>query len=261
MVTVVILTMGYPKKIVDSLRLQTYRDFEVIFAQEKGIVNAMNRALAKAKGDIFVRIDDDVELPPHWLENLVEPFFKDPLVAGTTGPTWVPQELRKNRDSIWWAENPTGILKWLYDDNEFRPGGIRKCGCVSYDSNFQERFSFRGFEWQCIPDHLEGTNWAMRTALIRKVGGFDHKFDGVAEWFDTDVEQKIRKLGFKFIYNPRAYLFHMLEKGNHFNDRFEGLGRIKNWLRYHIRHSKFHPKMIVFLLIWIGYFVWKRFRS
>ena len=259
MVTIVILTMSYPKRVMECLDRQTYLDFEVILAHEKGIVRAMNAALLKAKGEIFVRIDDDVELPSHWLAELVKPFDSQ-YVAGVTGPTFVPKELRGNRDSIRWAENPKGLLRWLYDGGEFNPAGIYKCGNVSYDSNYEERFDRLMTMFR--PDHLEGTNWAMRTDLIRYVGGFDPKFDGVAEWFDTDVEAKIKKkLRLHLVYNPKAYLYHMLGKGAHHAERFEGFGRIKNWLRYHIRHSKFHPKMIVFLIVWGGYFVWKRFQK
>jgi hypothetical protein len=109
-------------------------------------------------------------------------------------------------------------------------------------------------------DHLEGTNWAMRTELIRFVGGFDPKFDGVAEWFDADVEQKILRIGFRLEYNINAFLWHLLEKGEQYNDRFDGLGRIKNWLRFHFRHSKFHYKKIVFLIVWSCYFIARRFR-
>ena len=256
-VSVVILTLGDAPKVVECLQNQTYQNFEIIFAKEKGCAYALNCALDRAKGDICVRLDDDVEMPRQWLEALIRP-FDDPMVAGCTGPTFVPKELRENRDSIRWAENPHWFLKWLYDGGKFKPGGIYKCGNVSYDSNYQERFlGAEIFE----PDHLEGTNWAMRTELIRKVGGFDPKFDGVSEWVDTDVEQKIKKLGYSLRYNTVAYLWHLLGKGDHYSERFEGFGRIKNWLRYHLRHSKFHPKMVVFLMLWSLYFVSRHFRS
>ncbi len=194
-VSVVILTMGkVPISLQQELDAQTYQNFEVLIASEKGIVNAMNSALDRARGEIFVRIDDDVELPVWWLESLIEP-FSDESIAGVTGPTFVPYNRRDFRDSIKAAENPNWFLKWLFDGGKFKPGGIYKCGSVSYDSNFQERFAR---EECCEPDHLEGTNWAMRTDLIREVGGFDPKFDGVAEWFDTDVECKIKKEGMSF---------------------------------------------------------------
>jgi len=259
-VSVVVMTMGDADLVKKGLIDQTYRNFEVIFAREKGCVNALNRALARARGDIFVRLDDDVELPRRWLENLISPFEDDPSVAGCTGPTFVPKELRVNRDSIRWAESPHWFLKWLYDNGEVNPGGIRKCGCVSYDSNYEERLLFFDNEFEC--DHLEGTNWAMRTELIRKVGGFDPKFDGVSEWVDTDVEQKIKKLGYILLYNPKAYLWHMIQPASpHFSERFDGIGRLKNWLRYHLRHSRFHPKMVLYFMLWSFYFLTLKFRN
>lgn len=261
-VSVVILTLGDAPNVVRCLEKQTFQDFEIIFARENGIVYAMNKALEAARGEIFVRVDDDVEMPETWLEELLLP-FEDPAVAGATGPTFIPKERRKYRDSIRYAENPGWFLRWLYDNNEFNPGGIRKCGCVSYDSNFQERF--KGVEMSVYrqADYLEGTNWAMRTKLIRGYsGGFDPKFDGVAEWFDTDVEAKVKKLGYRFIYNPKAYLFHLLGMGPAFDERFQGFGRIKNFLRYHWRHGRrrfLNVKLYLYLMIWGGYFVWKRF--
>lgn len=257
--SVVILTTGTADRVLRCLKEQTFKDFEVILAKEKGIVNAMNKALERAKGDIFIRVDDDVDIPPTWLENIMS-HFSSRWVGGVTGPTYVPWYLRNNRDSIRIWEKPNWFLRWLID-GKFKPAGIHRCGLVSYDSNYEERFDptcqmFIKYD----TDHLEGTNWAMRTELIRYVGGFDPKFDGVAEWFDTDVEQKIKKLGFCLVYDTRAYLYHLLEKTEHYNDRFDGIGRIKNWLRYHIRHSRFHWKMVVFLIVWTCYFIQRRFK-
>ena len=251
MVSVVILTTGEAKSVLRDLKNQTHRNFEIILAKERGIVKAMNSALWQAKGDILVRIDDDVTLPKNWLVELVKP-FSDPQVAGATGPTFVPKDRRQNRDSIRIAEDPNWFLRWMFDNEPYALAKIYKCGSVSYGSNFPEVIRRLGiFE----PDHLEGTNWAMRTSLIKMVGGFDPAFDGVAEWFDTDVEQKIKRLGYKLRYNPEAYLFHMLEKTENYYDRFEVFGRIENWLRFHKRHSKFHYKKIIWLLMLLGYAV------
>ena len=262
MVTIVILTTGKAEKVIECLSNQTYQDFEIILAQEKGCMIALNKALDRARGSIFVRVDDDVYLPPGWLEQLIKP-FSDPMVAGVTGPTFVSKQRRAYRDSIRWAEKPHWFLNWLYDNGEFKPAGIRKCGCVSYDSNFEERFEgytekdFEDYE----PDHLEGTNWAMRTWLIRKVGGFDPKFDGVSEWIDDDVVFKVKRLGYKLRYNPNAIMHHLLEMGEHHSARFEGFGRIKNFLRFHIRHGKFHYKMLVYLGLWSAYFLYRGVRK
>jgi GT2 family glycosyltransferase len=257
--SVVILSQNPPDSLISQLNDQTFQDFEIIIASDRGIVQAMNRALDRAKGEIFVRIDDDVELPKKWLEELLRPFKDHSRICGVTGPTFVPKERRQNRDSIRIAEKPGKFLKWMFDNGRYNPGGIYKCGSVSYDSNYEERCIVSdGWETQ----HLEGTNWAMKTALIKAVGGFDEKFDGVCEWYDTDVEQKVLKsfktMEYKLLYNPNAHLYHLLEKGQHHSERFEMWGRIKNWLRFHRRHSKFHPKMLIWLAMMIGYGIWKR---
>lgn len=262
MVTIVILSIGpcAPVELLDDLYKQTYQDFEVLIAREKGIVNAMNIALDKAKGDIFVRIDDDVELAHDWLEALIKP-FQDSQVAGVTGPTYVPADRIKNRDSIRFAYRPNWFLRWMFDNNPFAPAKIYKCGSVSYGGNFiSSHTCFVAYAKDYEPDHLEGTNWAMRTHLIRQVGGFDPKFDGVAEWYDTDVEFKIKKLGYKLAYNPNAVVWHILRKGAHYGERYKGIGRIKNWLTFHWRHSEFHPKMIIWFLMFVGYAIWRRFQ-
>lgn len=251
-VSVVILSQDPPLKLLAELNEQSFQDFETIIANQKGIVTAMNCALEIATGEIFVRIDDDVELPENWLEELIKP-FEDPLVAGVTGPTYVPKCFRKYRDSIRNAEKPNWFLRWLFDGDPYAPAKIYKCGSVSYGSNFKEHI--KG-EYEI--DHLEGTNWAVRTELIRQVGGFDPAFSGVAEWYDDDVVFKIKKLGYKIRYNSNAYLWHMLAEGEHFKERLQGPSRISNWLRFHFRHSSFHYKKVIWFFLLLGYFVWKR---
>jgi GT2 family glycosyltransferase len=255
-VSVCILSRKAPAKLIADIKAQTYRNFEIIVADKPGIVNAMNYALLKAKGSVIARIDDDVDLPPCWLKELMKPFH-DPKVGGTTGPTFVPHSLRLNRDSLKWAENPNWFLRWMFDGQPYAPAKIYKCGSVSYGSNFMEQMSKYYYEI----DYLEGTNWAIRTDLIRRVGGFDPSFDGVCEWFDTDVIYKIKKLGYKLVYRRKAYLWHMVEKGEHYSERFEGWSRIKNFIRFHRRHSKFHPKMLIWISLMGGYFVWQRLVS
>lgn len=249
--TVVILTQNAPKHLLDDLRAQTHQGFELLIADEPGIVRAMNNALRRAKGEIFVRIDDDVRLPQHWLAEIEKSFY-DPNIGGVTGPTYVPRNRRGNRDSIRAMQQPGRFLRWLFDNDPWAPAKIYRCGSVSYGSNFEERI--KEFAAYRI-DHLEGTNWAMRTKLIRQVGGFDEGFTGSAEWYDTDVVYKIKELEYRVKYNPNTYVHHYLEKGAHYDDRFHGLHRVRNWLRFHRRHSRFHWKMIIWFFILLLYCV------
>lgn len=254
LISVCVLSRDKKPKVIKDLAHQNYRNFEIIYADKPGIVFAMNDALRRAKGKIFVRIDDDVELPTCWLKELARPFM-DSKVGGVTGPTFVPANRRNNRDSLKAAYEPNWFLRWMFDGDPYAPAKIYKCGSVSYGSNFMDKMT----KWYYPDiDHLEGTNWAMRTELIRQVGGFDEGFTGVCEWYDTDVVYKVKKLGYKLVYRRKAYLWHMVGKGSHFNERFEGWSRLQNWRRFHKRHSKFHPKMLVWATMLWGYIAWQQ---
>lgn len=258
MVTIIVLGDKIPKLLKRGLLKQrkSYRGtFEVILAHQEGIVNAMNTAIKQAKGKIIVRIDTDVKLQYDWLRELVKP-FRDPKVVAVTGVTFVPKDRRKNRDSIRIAERPPRWLQWMFDDRPYARAKIYDCGSVSYGSNFEELM-----EDNHDIDHLEGTNWAMRTNDLKAIGGFDPAFGGVAEWFDDDALYKIRKRipDSKIVYNPKAVLYHLLDTDTmNFTKRYtQGWSRIANWLRFHKRHSKFHWKKI----LWLGLLIIYTLRS
>ena len=56
--SVIICTMGTPALVLKCLEEQTFKDFEIMIASEKGIVNAMNNALAKATERYSLQIGD-----------------------------------------------------------------------------------------------------------------------------------------------------------------------------------------------------------
>src|SRR6185295_20052621 len=44
-----------------------------------------NFAVEKAKHDYLLLIDDDIEVDPHWVEELFKPIWADPTVGATMG--------------------------------------------------------------------------------------------------------------------------------------------------------------------------------
>lgn len=238
--TIVIATLNREeevKKVVEDLNHQTYKNFEIIISHEIGITNAMNKALKSATGDIIIRVDDDVRIPSTWLENIIMTFNKYPNAGGVTGPTVVPAYLRKNRDLFTFEKLPQP-LKWLYvnyfqEGNPYALAKMRRCGAFSLGSNFEEALE-QTYISDC--DYLESTNYAVRTDLVRKLGGWDPKFDGVCEYFEQDMVYKIKKLGYKMYYNPRAFIYHMVNSGGNFNARYNFVSRLSNWVRFVVRH-------------------------
>ena len=57
-------------------------------------------------------------------------------------------------------------------------------------------------------DALSGANMSFRRKLIKKAGGFSPFYEGNAYRFETDFSLKVKKIGFKIVYDPRAIVFH-----------------------------------------------------
>jgi GT2 family glycosyltransferase len=136
----------------------------------------------------------------------------------------------------------------------FAPARIFRCGSVSYGSNYEEMLD-RSKTY--IPDHLESTNWAVRTSLLRDVGGFDEKYGGYCEWTDDDALFKMLKKGGRLVYNPNAYLFHILTPRNR---RFS-LCFVGNLLRFNLRHrTLWNFKLWVYVSLVVSYAVYQYIR-
>jgi glycosyltransferase involved in cell wall biosynthesis len=52
-----------------------------------GIPAARNRGIQEARYEIVLFTDDDCVPHPHWLEKMVEPFYRDPHIGAVGGQT------------------------------------------------------------------------------------------------------------------------------------------------------------------------------
>ena len=263
--TIVICTLNRGDALaclLDDLKRQTYKDYEVIISDEIGITNAMNSALKKATGDIIIRIDDDVSLDEHWLEEVIQTFRDNPYAGGVTGPTFVPPNVRGNRDLFTFDKLPQP-LRWLYvnyfqEGNPYALAKMNRCGAFSLGSNYTVNITEVR---EC--DYLESTNYSLRTDLVRELGGWDPKYDGVCEYFEQDMVYKIKKLGYKMYYNPKAKITHWLNPGGNFNARFDYISRLRNWLRF-VRLHLYTPRNTIrlasYFLFMCAYYVYRTLR-
>jgi len=256
-------------KVLQSLTKQSYKKFEVIIVdykstdgtpqiinkyktrliikviqqKTKGLAKAANLALRQAKGKIFIRTDDDVVMSKHWLKAIWNTFAKDRKVGGVTGPTVIPAKFRKNRDLFIIEERfKKGNFLWkilgkLYFDF-FMDGEPRRVshwfdsGAFSLGSNFSSSKNEPIHE----VSNLEACNFSVRTYLLRKVKGFDVSYGGVGEYHEADAAFRIRKLGYKLIFNPKAFLNHCPSKSGFFNDRPNSYSRMINFVVFYRRN-------------------------
>lgn len=286
-------------RVLSSLVKQTFKDFEalivnykstdgtdsviknyvkrlhikVIQQRTKGLSKAANLALKVAKGKIFIRTDDDVVMSSSWLRSIHDTFESDKKIGGVTGPTVIPQSFRKNRDLFIIEERfKNGDPAWrligrLYF-GFFMEGQPHKVshwfdsGAFGLGSNFAESKKEKMHE----VTNLEACNFSVRTKLLKKIGGFDTFYSGVGEYHEPDAAFKIKELGYRLVFNPKALLNHCPSKQGFFNDRPESYSRMINFIVFYRRHIKLNSvrkffHFIPYLLFLDSYYIYTAFKT
>ena len=256
------------KKALDSLVIQSFRDFELVvvdggstdntkelvFSYEKhfpiqwaekegGLIPQMNVAYQIAHGKYAVRTDDDVIFSKGWLQGIFETFESDENIGGVTGPTVIPKEHAESRDLFYFEKKfREGGLFWkvvgkLYygyflEGTPYRVSHWCKSGTFTLGTNFETALN----EPRQEVNNLEACNWAVRRDLLVRVGGFDPIYTGIGEYHEPDAACKIQKLGYKLVFSPKAHLFHCPSVEGFFKERPDSFPRIINFITFYFRH-------------------------
>jgi GT2 family glycosyltransferase len=145
-----------------------------------GKSNALNRALAVARGEIFMVLDDDVVIQSNCLVKHAEAHAATQFAA-------IQGRILAGKDFV---GNPA-------DANRLREYNIP---LIDYG---EEIVAIRG---------LTGTNMSFKRVVFEKVGFFDPRLGPGAAGYSEDTEYsiRIRKAGFKIGYTPHAIVYHEL---------------------------------------------------
>jgi glycosyltransferase involved in cell wall biosynthesis len=156
-----------------------------VAVDEAGFLPPIWQAVQNCSGDVIVFLDDDAEAHQDWLERL-SVFYADPSIGGVGGrcinyfnrlPQYPP------------AADVAGKLYWygklvgnMYKD--FRPGR------------------------PIFVDCLMGGNMSCRSSLARQclpAGALNHN---VAFHWELDMALKLKRMGYRIVYEPRAITDH-----------------------------------------------------
>lgn len=158
----------------------------------RGLAYARNAGFLASRGAVVATTDDDVTVPPDWIERLVAPFARDDVMT-VTGNV-LPLEL----------DAPSQDFFEQY-------GGLGR-GYVRREVNGAW---FRAFRRQGVPTWELGAtaNSAFRTSIFRdpRIGLMEEALgpgmpSGVGE--DTYLYYRVLKAGGTLVYQPSAYLWH-----------------------------------------------------
>ena len=146
----------------------------------KGKASALNRAIAVAKGEILLIVDDDVVVDSQILVRHVEAHreYGFDAIQGRVLPGVDPDG------------NPADKRRLDEYNIPYVDHGERVC-------------EIRG---------LTGTNMSFNRKVIEKIGGFDSRLGPGAAGFseDTEFSMRVRQAGFKIGYTPHAVVYHEL---------------------------------------------------
>ncbi len=148
-----------------------------------GFVASCNRGAENARGEYLFFLNNDTIVKPDWLAASLDTFAEEPR-AGIVGSKLVYADgrLQEAGGIIW--RNASGWNYGKFDDPE-KP-----------EYNYLREVDYCSAAALMIPK-----------SLFEKLGGFDPKY-APAYYEDTDLSFKVRKDGYKVLYQPMSEIIH-----------------------------------------------------
>ncbi len=184
----------------------------------KGASYARNAGIAASRGEVVVMIDDDVTVPPDWLERLVDPFQR-PEVMVVTGNV-LPRELQT--EAQWLFERIHGGLSQGFQPLEVNGHWLhsfRRASPPTWSLGVSANAAFRA----TVFSHPEiGLMPEVLSAGLPSSGGEENY-----------LVYKILKAGFTLVYEPSVYGWH---RHRHTREALEQqmFGYSKSSVAYHL---------------------------
>jgi glycosyltransferase involved in cell wall biosynthesis len=171
---------------------------------QRGLSHSRNCGLFHARSDIIAFLDDDAEADPGWLAALCDVYDQDPDIWAAGGAV----------DPIWGGAPPAWLSSKLW-----RSLSLLDWGDV-----------VRKLQW---PERIIGTNCSFRRVVFTDIGLFDvnlgRRGTALLSSEDTEIQQRIHRLGKYVYYSPQARVAHHVPKErltlSYFCKRFYGQGR------------------------------------
>jgi len=149
----------------------------------KGLPHARNYGLKRAIGEIIIFCDDDIIPSQNFIKNHLQN-YKEKDVGGVGGRIILNGNQSHDNPNL---NKVIGKVRW-------------------WDAYLIDNFD--ATEMAYI-DHVQGCNMSFRKEALIKAGGFDERFGGSAHLEETDLCLRIRKAGYKLVFDPEAELVHL----------------------------------------------------
>jgi len=279
-------------KCLDSVLKQTFKDFTILIVENNSSLNEIVLLLKKyfdyrnfikvinnpiknlptlfnlgwmySSSEYLVYIADDVEIEPSWLESVNKELSNSDDVGVVTGPIisacFPAGEM--HRLYLLSQRNVVGrILSWPYlhfsmEDKVLKPGALFESGAYSIGSSLEIS---KGYPRQEI-DLATTSSMGIKRKVLNEVNGFNTVFN--FNHADGDLFIRIKKAGYKIIFNPNVVSHHNVRLGPSRNAYFIGVDT-GIFYRKHVRPKSFKGVIGVFLnlLVFKLYWIYNAFKT
>jgi glycosyltransferase involved in cell wall biosynthesis len=153
--------------------------FRFLTERKLGKSNALNTAIAAAKGDILAFTDDDVLCTPDYIQG-IRTVFSLHAADAAQGRVLLDCE--------------GGWPEWLDKTYLALMADFRDCGDQVID----------------LDGTLFGVNMVVRAEVFQKIGGFAPELGpgGIGVWEDTEISLRMRQAGCRLLYAPQILVRH-----------------------------------------------------
>lgn len=192
------------QQLADAGKIQWFR---VSWASLPG---ARNYAVRRAKGEIMLFIDDDVELPPGYLQAHARNFSDRAEVGVVAGRVF---DRMKMTDAQKGCSQLSGQSGGASNEIDFLPAEAMDPGIAWYYIDLVHTTK---------PQRVlsaRGCNMAFRREIFTERGlWFDERFRGSAVREESDFCLRLRQTGYQIWYDPEAHLVHLGEQSGGCHD-------------------------------------------
>lgn len=157
---------------------------------------------------------DDAEIKPDWIKAGINTLHKYPDAAVVTGPLVSPYEFTGEMHALYQKASKNPFLrfisgfydKFILEGKTFEPCVLCESGSYTLGQGFMPNFM-----QEREVDLATTSSMIFRRSAIESIGGFDENF--MFNHADGDLFVRLKKRGYKIIYNPNMRAIHYIRIG------------------------------------------------
>lgn len=196
----------------------------------RGVAHARNTSITQSDGDILLCVDDDVRLPPRWIEDMIAPIREGRAHVVAGGVESAPHLLRP----------------WMTPYHRM---------CLAETSHLDPD----------SPPSIVGANMAIAREVFEKVPAYDPELGpgqlGLAE--ETLLAEQIKRAGFRIGGALHVAVEHHFDASRlqrqSLLDRARSDGESFAYIHYHFQHMNYRLPRARWFLAWLHLHLWRVF--